>query len=261
METETHTAELTYRYPQLDVAGNTQAEVITAAANAYLVSERYTDVTICPCDLEALLTDEDPGNDPFVLSLQWPEGYATGHIPGAVNIPRWELFQLENLSRLPTDRPIVVCCYLGFTSAQVVAILNMMGYEAQVSLHGMSAWTLDPEIAQFRIDDPQNWRDYSIEGTAANEVIERPASAEVQPAAQVVAAPACSQEYIVQANDWLSKLANQFYGDSQLYPAIMAATNHMQATDDTFAHITNPDVIEVGWKLCVPGPDNGLGEN
>jgi len=259
METKTHSAELTYRYPQLDVTGNTRAEIIATAANAYLASERDTHSTICPCDLEALLTDDDPANDPFVLSLQWPEGYATGHIPGAVNIPRWELFQLENLSRLPTDRPIVVCCYLGFTSSQVVAILNMMGYEALVSLHGMSAWTLDPEIAQFRIDDPQNWRDYPIE--AANAVVERPASAGVQPAAQVVAVPACPQEYIVQTNDWLSKLANKFYGDSQLYPAIMAATNQMQATDDTFANIINPDVIEVGWKLCIPSPDNGLGEN
>ena len=166
IDTEVHTAEPTYRYPQLDVAGSTAEEVLTAVANAYLASERDTNSTICPCDLEELLLDQDPGNDPFVLSLQWPEGYADGHVPGAVNIPRWELFQPGNLSRLPVDRPIAICCYLGFTSSQVTAILNMMGYNAQVALHGLSAWTLDPEIAHFRISDPQYWRDYPIEGTA-----------------------------------------------------------------------------------------------
>jgi rhodanese-related sulfurtransferase len=110
-----------------------------------------------------------PTNDPFVLSLQWPKDYAAGHIPQAVNIPRWELFNSKHLSQLPTDRPIVICCYLGFTSSQVAAILNMMGYNAQVSLHGLSGWTLDPEIVHFRIDDPQNWRNYPIEGTAVNQ--------------------------------------------------------------------------------------------
>jgi hypothetical protein len=65
----------------------------------------------------------------------------------------------------------VICCYLGFTSSQVAAILNMMGYDAQVALHGLSAWTLDPEIARFRIDDPQNWRDYPVEGAATGPVV------------------------------------------------------------------------------------------
>ena len=171
VETDVHLAEPTYRYPQLDVTGDTPEQIITTAANAYLASDRDTNTTICPCDLEPLLTDEDPANDPFVLSLQWPEDYAQGHVPQAVNIPRWELFQPENLSRLPTDRPIVICCYLGFTSSQVAAILNMMGYDAQVALHGLSAWTLDPEIARFRLDDPQNWRDYPIEGVAAGPMV------------------------------------------------------------------------------------------
>ena len=47
----------------------------------------------------------------------------------------------------------------------------MMGYDAQVALHGLSAWTLDPEIARFRIDDPQNWRDYPIEGAATGPMV------------------------------------------------------------------------------------------
>lgn len=63
---------------------------------------------------------------------------------------------------------------------------------------------------------------------------------------------ACDQEVIVQADDWLSKIAEKIYGDVQAYPAIAEATNAKNAEDSSFANIENMDVIEVGWKLCVP---------
>lgn len=66
-------------------------------------------------------------------------------------------------------------------------------------------------------------------------------------------APACVEVYTVQADDWLSKVADKLLGDLLAYPAIMAATNQQHQRDVTFAQITNPDVIEVGWKLCIPG--------
>jgi len=61
-----------------------------------------------------------------------------------------------------------------------------------------------------------------------------------------------SEVYIVQADDWLSKLAQKYYGDALAYPAIVEATNAKAAEDTTFAPITNPDVIEVGQKLWIP---------
>ncbi len=60
------------------------------------------------------------------------------------------------------------------------------------------------------------------------------------------------QEYIVQADDWLSKLADKFYGDPLAYPAIVAATNTRAAADSTFTAIDDPDQIEVGQKLVIP---------
>lgn len=60
------------------------------------------------------------------------------------------------------------------------------------------------------------------------------------------------QEYTVQADDWLSKLADKFYGDIFSWPAIWLATNEKAAEDDTFAVIDNPDLIEVGQKLWIP---------
>lgn len=59
-------------------------------------------------------------------------------------------------------------------------------------------------------------------------------------------------EYIVQADDWLSKLAEKFYGDVLAFPAIVEATNAQAATDDSYAVIDNPDVIEIGQKLFIP---------
>ncbi|MFN8453146.1 MAG: alpha/beta fold hydrolase [Anaerolineae bacterium] len=61
----------------------------------------------------------------------------------------------------------------------------------------------------------------------------------------------CAETYTVQAEDWLSKLAERYFGDAQLYTAIVAATNQMQASDSSFAQIDNPDRIEPGWKLCI----------
>lgn len=69
-------------------------------------------------------------------------------------------------------------------------------------------------------------------------------------------AVACEQEVIVQADDWLSKIAEKIYGDVFAYPAIAGATNAKNAEDSSFANIENVDVIEVGWKLCVPSADD-----
>lgn len=62
----------------------------------------------------------------------------------------------------------------------------------------------------------------------------------------------CAEVYTVQASDWLSKIADKFLGDLGAYPAIMAATNELHEADGSFAEIVNPNVIEAGWKLCIP---------
>ncbi len=59
---------------------------------------------------------------------------------------------------------------------------------------------------------------------------------------------------VVQADDWLSKISDKEYGDILAYPAIVQATNARAATDSTYATIENPDLIEPGWKLCIPSP-------
>ena len=66
------------------------------------------------------------------------------------------------------------------------------------------------------------------------------------------------EDYTVQADDWLSKLADKFYGDVNAYWAIMSATNQANADDDSYAKITNPDVVEVGSKLRIPSTDEAV---
>jgi ribose transport system substrate-binding protein len=73
----------------------------------------------------------------------------------------------------------------------------------------------------------------------------------------VAAAPPAQdqgQDYVVAKDDWLSKLAEKYLGNALSYPAIVALTNEKAATDSSYAKITNPDVIEVGWKIYIPSP-------
>jgi heat shock protein HslJ len=63
---------------------------------------------------------------------------------------------------------------------------------------------------------------------------------------------ACESDVIVQEGDWLSTIAEQAYGDPALYEAIAFATNLKAQSDSRYATIDNHDIIEPGWKLCLP---------
>jgi ABC-type glycerol-3-phosphate transport system substrate-binding protein len=63
------------------------------------------------------------------------------------------------------------------------------------------------------------------------------------------------QDYVVVADDWLSKLAEKYLGNTMAYPAIVDYTNQKHAEDDSYAEITDPDLIEVGWKIYIPSAE------
>ena len=60
------------------------------------------------------------------------------------------------------------------------------------------------------------------------------------------------QEYVVQADDWLSKLADKYLGDANLWPRIVDATNSQAAADPRLAVIENPNVIYPGQIIVIP---------
>jgi iron(III) transport system substrate-binding protein len=63
---------------------------------------------------------------------------------------------------------------------------------------------------------------------------------------------AAGQDYTVQADDWLSKLADKFYGDPLAYPAIVLGTNARTDQASGYHFIEDPDLIDVGWKIYIP---------
>ncbi len=62
-------------------------------------------------------------------------------------------------------------------------------------------------------------------------------------------------DYVVQKDDWLSKLADKFLGDIFAWPAIWEATNAKAQTDPSYTHIDNPNIIDVGQKLYIPSAE------
>ncbi|MEW5956183.1 MAG: extracellular solute-binding protein [Chloroflexota bacterium] len=64
----------------------------------------------------------------------------------------------------------------------------------------------------------------------------------------------CESDVVVQADDWLSKIADKFYGNALAFPVLVEATNAKAAVDNSYTAITNVDVIEPGWKLCLVNP-------
>ena len=63
------------------------------------------------------------------------------------------------------------------------------------------------------------------------------------------------KSYTVQADDWLSKLAEKEYGNILAYPAIVYYTNFKANTDSSFTKVADPNQIEVGDVLYLPSAD------
>ena len=62
----------------------------------------------------------------------------------------------------------------------------------------------------------------------------------------------CASDVVVRPGDSLSAIAGRVYGDPSAFSHIVAATNARADIDGTYATIRDPDVLEAGWKLCIP---------
>ena len=78
-------------------------------------------------DVEQVLvaTDQD---QPFLLDVRTPTEYASGHIPGAVNLPVDEL--RSRVKELPRDRTIAAYCQVGQRGYLATRILQQAGFQA-----------------------------------------------------------------------------------------------------------------------------------
>jgi rhodanese-related sulfurtransferase len=65
----------------------------------------------------------------YLLDLRKPEEFRNFHIRGAHNIFWLDLFQPENLKKLPRKKRIFLICYVGHTSSQAMTLLKLLGYK------------------------------------------------------------------------------------------------------------------------------------
>jgi rhodanese-related sulfurtransferase len=73
-----------------------------------------------------------------LVDVRTSEEFSGGYIPGAININLQELQQ--KLSRIPTDKPVIVYCRSGNRSAFAANILKQAGYTEVYDLGGIIDW-------------------------------------------------------------------------------------------------------------------------
>jgi NADPH-dependent 2,4-dienoyl-CoA reductase/sulfur reductase-like enzyme/rhodanese-related sulfurtransferase len=78
-------------------------------------------------DVEAVLA-APTAEQPFLLDVRTPQEFASGHIPGAVNIPVDDL--RSRLDELPRDRKIAAYCQVGQRGYLATRILLQAGFSA-----------------------------------------------------------------------------------------------------------------------------------
>lgn len=94
----------------------------------------------------------------FLLDVRTPEDFNKGHIPGAQNIFWVEIMDPENLEKLPRDKKILVYCYVGHTSSQVMTLLKLLGYDVVSLKFGMG-------ISPVKGVPVAGWTDFRFETT------------------------------------------------------------------------------------------------
>ena len=77
-----------------------------------------------------------------VLDVRPPEEYASGHLPGAINIPLMELD--DKMDKLPAGQEVIAYCRGPYCvlSFEAVALLRAQGIQARRMENGMPEWRL-----------------------------------------------------------------------------------------------------------------------
>ena len=92
--------------------------------------------SISPSELHAR---QQQGTSPQILDVRTAEEYATGHVPGAVNIPHTDL--ADRLSEVDPKNDVVLYCMVGPRARLGEQILQRAGVSKILHLEGgMAAW-------------------------------------------------------------------------------------------------------------------------
>ena len=74
-----------------------------------------------------------------LVDVRTPEEFASGHVPGAINIPVQDLAQRVGEVG-PKDAPVVLYCQSGNRSGRAARMLKEAGFKAVHDLGAMSRW-------------------------------------------------------------------------------------------------------------------------
>jgi rhodanese-related sulfurtransferase len=98
------------------------------------------DPALVPVSQEALLERQQNGKESaYVLDVRSPEEYASGHVPGAVNIPYDQM--ASRIAEVPKDRDVVLYCRTGRRAGIAAEVLAGQGYTRLQHLEGdIVAW-------------------------------------------------------------------------------------------------------------------------
>lgn len=100
-------------------------------------------------------------NKYYLLDLRRPSDYAKKHIPYSKNIFWRYILKKENLRKLPKNKKIVLICYVGHTSSQILVILRMLGYDVISLKFGMG---VSPDKRVYI----KGWNDYNLPTRSSN---------------------------------------------------------------------------------------------
>jgi rhodanese-related sulfurtransferase len=87
---------------------------------------------------EAVLASAGQANAPLVLDVRSPEEFASGHVPGALNLPHEEV--AARIGELDPVREVVVYCERGTRAAKAATVLRDAGFRVQHLTGDMSGW-------------------------------------------------------------------------------------------------------------------------
>lgn len=128
--------------PTLATGKTTGQEILEARATAVL-TEGFTPASVTSSTVFGSLSS-------YYIINYWPAAQYTnpGHIPGAIQYTPKEAIKLAaDLTTLPINKPVVVYCYTGQTSAFLVAYLRLLGYDAKSLLYGTNGMIYDKMVA------------------------------------------------------------------------------------------------------------------
>ena len=122
--------------------------VAVALVAAVLITGKNSKGEIDMAEYTSMTMDEakkifETEGDYLILDVRTAGEYASGHIPGAINVANEDIKDIEPAQLPEKNQVIYVYCRSGNRSKQAAAKLAAMGYTNIIEIGGIMDWTGD----------------------------------------------------------------------------------------------------------------------